>query len=181
MTGNKVRSEQVQNIARNYAAAAGSTVAWQTLGNDVIANYLTPGGSGTQSAPGTSASLDWTVPAGSFYPNFWASINSLGAAQTGVPATTYDATVWGASTGNTPSPLTFNTSFVDVLTRLQPRRRSKPFRFSSAGRRAASSTSAPGSTTIDARHESVIRARAQIPASCWWPCGVPGSTGLHFF
>ena len=43
MTGNKVRSEQVQNIARNYAAAAGSTVAWRkTLGNDVIANYLTP-------------------------------------------------------------------------------------------------------------------------------------------
>jgi glucoamylase len=28
---------------------------------------------------------------------------------------TYDATVWGASTGNTPSPLSFNTSFVDVL------------------------------------------------------------------
>ncbi|MEK6289837.1 MAG: cell wall anchor protein [Paraburkholderia tropica] len=116
MNGNKVRSEQVQNIARNHAAAAGSTVAWQTLGSDVIANYLTPGGSGAQSAPGTSASLDWTVPSGSFYPNFWASINSLGAAQTSLPATTYDATVWGASTGNTPSPLTFNTSFVDVLT-----------------------------------------------------------------
>ncbi|HDR9240043.1 TPA: cell wall anchor protein [Burkholderia vietnamiensis] len=115
-TGTEIRSEQVQNIARNYAAAAGSTVAWQTLGNDVIANYLTPGGSGTQSAPGTSASLNWTTPAGSFYPNFWASINSLGAAQTSIPATTYDATVWGASTGNTPSPLTFNTSFVDVLT-----------------------------------------------------------------
>ncbi|WP_017772474.1 hypothetical protein [Paraburkholderia kururiensis] len=115
-TGTEIRSEQVQNIARNYAAAAGSTVAWQTLGNDVIANYLTPGGSGTQSAPGASASIDWTTPAGSFYPNFWASINSLGAAQTSIPATTYDATVWGASTGNTPSPLTFNTSFVDVLT-----------------------------------------------------------------
>lgn len=114
-TGTEIRSEQVQNIARNYAAAAGSTVAWQTLGNDVIANYLTPGGSGTQSAPGTSASIDWTTPAGSFYPNFWASINSLGAAQTSIPATTYDATVWGASTGNTPSPLAFNTSFVDVL------------------------------------------------------------------
>lgn len=115
-TGTEIRSEQVQNIARNYAAAAGSTVAWQTLGSDVIANYLTPGGSGTQSAPGTSASLDWTTPAGSFYPNFWASINSLGAAQTSVPATTYDAMVWGASTGNTPSPLTFNTPFTDVLT-----------------------------------------------------------------
>ncbi|WP_434661477.1 hypothetical protein P5W99_00765 [Paraburkholderia sp. A3BS-1L] len=116
MNGNKVRSEQVQNIARNYAPAAGSTVAWQTLGNDVIANYLTPGGSGTRSAPGTSASLDWTIPANSLYPNFWASINSLGAAQTGIPATTYDATVWGSNSGNTPSPLTFNTPFVDVLT-----------------------------------------------------------------
>ncbi|MCO1348070.1 cell wall anchor protein (plasmid) [Burkholderia vietnamiensis] len=115
-TGTEIRSEQVQNIARNYAAAAGSTVAWQTLGNDVIANYLTPGGSGTQSAPGTSATLDWTTPTGSFYPNFWASINSLGTAQNGVPTTTYDATVWGASTGNTPSPLTFNTPFTDVLT-----------------------------------------------------------------
>lgn len=115
-TGTKIRSEQIQNIARNYAAAAGSTVPWQTLGNDVIANYLTPGGSGTQSTPGVSASLDWTMPAGAFYPNFWASINSLGAAQTSVPVTTYDATVWGASTGNTPSPLTFNTPFTDVLT-----------------------------------------------------------------
>lgn len=115
-TGAEIRSEQIQNIARNSAAAAGSTVAWQTLGNDVIANYLTPGGSGTQSAPGTSATLDWTTTASSFYPSFWASINSLGTPQTGIPATTYDATVWGSSTGNTPSPLTFNTSFVDVLT-----------------------------------------------------------------
>ena len=115
-TGTEIRSEQVQNIARNYAAAAGGTVTWQTLGNDVIANYLTPGGSGTQSAPGTSATLDWTTPTGSFYPNFWASINSLGTAQNGVPTTTYDATVWGASTGNTPSPLAFNTPFTDVLT-----------------------------------------------------------------
>ena len=115
-TGTEIRSEQIQNIARNYAAAAGSMVAWQTLGSDVIANYLTPGGSGTQSAPGTSATLDWTTPASSFYPNFWASINSLGVAQTSMPATTYDATVWGSSTGSTPSPFTFNTSFVDVLT-----------------------------------------------------------------
>jgi glucoamylase len=115
-TGTEIRSEQIQNIARNYAAAAGSTVAWQKLGNDVIANYLTPGGSGTQSAPGTSASLNWTSAADSFYPNFWASINSLGATQASVPSTTYDSTVWGAGTGNTPSPLTFNSSFVDVLT-----------------------------------------------------------------
>ena len=115
-SGTEIRSEQIQNIARNYAAAAGSTVTWQTLGNDVIANYLTPGGSGTQSAPGTSATLDWTTPASSFYPNFWASINSLGVAQASIPATTYDATVWGASTGNTPSPFTFNTPFTDVLT-----------------------------------------------------------------
>ncbi|WP_259295004.1 cell wall anchor protein [Paraburkholderia sp. DHOC27] len=115
-TGTEIGSEQIQNIARNYAAAAGSTVTWQTLGNDVIANYLTPGGSGTQSAPGTSTALDWATPAGSFYPNFWASINSLGVAQASIPATTYDATVWGASTGNTPSPLTFSTSFTDVLT-----------------------------------------------------------------
>ena len=115
-TGTEIRSEQIQNTARNYAAAAGSTVAWQTLGNDVIANYLTPGGSGTQSAPGTSALIDWTTPAGTFYPNFWTSINSLGAAQTSIPVTTYDARVWGASTGNTPSPLTFNTPFTDVLT-----------------------------------------------------------------
>lgn len=115
-TGTEIRSEQIQNIARNYAAAAGGTVAWQTLGNDVIANYLTPGGAGTQSAPGASATLDWTTPVSSFYPNFWASINSLGTPQSSIPATTYDATVWGSSTGNTPSPLTFNTPFVDVLT-----------------------------------------------------------------
>jgi hypothetical protein len=116
MTGTEIRSEQIQNIARNYAAVAGSTAAWQTLGSDVIANDLTLGGSGTQSAPGSSASLDWTNSAGSFYPNFWSSINSLGAAQASIPATTYDATVFGASTGNTPSPFTFNTLFTDVLT-----------------------------------------------------------------
>jgi len=115
-TGTEIRSEQIQNIARNYATAAGSTVSWQTLGNDVIANYLAQGGSGTQSAPGMSATLDWTTPASSFYPNFWASINSLGVAQASIPTTTYDATVWGASTGNTPSPLTFIGTFTDVLT-----------------------------------------------------------------
>ena len=113
-TGIEIRSEQIQNIARNYSAAAGGAVTWRTLGDDVIANHLTPGGSLTQSAPGTSASLDRTTPTGPLYPNFWASINSLGVAQARIPATTYDATVWGASTGNTP--LTFNTPFTDVLT-----------------------------------------------------------------
>jgi hypothetical protein len=115
-TGTEIRSEQVQNIARNFAATAGSSVAWQTLGSDVIANYLTPGGSGTLSAPGTSAALDWTVPTGAFYPNFWASINSLGTAQAGVPMTTYDATVWGSDSANAPTSLTFNTPFTDILT-----------------------------------------------------------------
>lgn len=46
----------------------------------------------------------------------WASINSLGAVQSGIPATTYDATVWGSNSGNAPTSLTFNTPFTDVLT-----------------------------------------------------------------
>ena len=115
LTGTLIRTDQIQNIARNYSAATGGLVAWQTLGSDVIANYLTPGGSGSQSSPGTSAQLDWSMPSGAVFPNFWASINSLGAPLSGVPATTYDATVWGPSTGTAPTSLTFNTDFVDVL------------------------------------------------------------------
>ncbi|MFM0593641.1 MULTISPECIES: hypothetical protein [Paraburkholderia] len=46
----------------------------------------------------------------------WASINSLGAVQSGIPATTYDATVCGSNSGNAPTSLTFNTLFTDVLT-----------------------------------------------------------------
>ncbi|KDB06357.1 hypothetical protein LIG30_4282 [Burkholderia sp. lig30] len=114
-TGTEIRSDPM-NIAHNYAAAASGTLAWQTLGNNVIANYLTLGGSGTQSPSRTPATLDWMTSAGSLYPNFRSSINSLGAAQTSIPAATYGATVWGAGTGNTPSPFTFNTSFTDVPT-----------------------------------------------------------------
>lgn len=116
MAGTPLRTETIQNIARNQAAAAGAAVAWQTLGADVIADYLTPGGSATQSAPGSSATIDWTTPAGALYPNFWASINSLGTPGSGVRATTYDATMWGTTPGSTSSPFVFNSPFTDVLT-----------------------------------------------------------------
>lgn len=95
---------------------AGGTVAWQTLGSDVIANYLTQGGSGTSVTGNATANLDWTVPTGAVYPNFRASINSRGAWTALTDGVTYDADIYPSNLGNAPTSLTFTTPFVDVLT-----------------------------------------------------------------
>jgi glucoamylase len=114
--GAAIATEQVLNVAPNYSAAAGGTVAWQALGSDVIANYLTPGGSGTSVTGNAAANLDWTVPSGAVYPNFWASINSLSAWTAASYSVTYDADFYPSNAGNAPNSITFPARFVDVLT-----------------------------------------------------------------
>ncbi|RDU97853.1 carboxypeptidase regulatory-like domain-containing protein [Trinickia dinghuensis] len=54
--------QTVVNIAAIQAPQAGAQVAWQTLGTDVISNFLTTGGSAT-GAGVSSLSLDWTESA----------------------------------------------------------------------------------------------------------------------
>jgi hypothetical protein len=113
-TGNQISQPQkVINIAPNVTAAAAATVKWQTLGSDVINNFLTPGGSlaGAQ----TSLTLDWSVPANSqnqALPNFAIGIGAVtiataasaqeaysrgfGVTPTATAANTYSATVTNA-------------------------------------------------------------------------------------
>ncbi|QIE29790.1 cell wall anchor protein [Caballeronia sp. SBC2] len=80
MSGAQIgQPQRVINVAANVNAAAGTAVAWQTLGSDVISNFLTPGGS--QAGVVTSLNLDGTVPANSpSYPNIWTSIGVVQAA-----------------------------------------------------------------------------------------------------
>ncbi|AJX61443.1 cell wall surface anchor family protein [Burkholderia pseudomallei] len=61
--------QTVLNTAPIAAAASGANVSWQTLGNDIIANFLTAGGADTAVTSPVSATIDWTVPQGAIYPN----------------------------------------------------------------------------------------------------------------
>lgn len=61
--GDQIGTPQtVINVAPLYNAQTGTEVAWQTLGSDVISNFLTPGGSEAGSGV-TSLALDWTESA----------------------------------------------------------------------------------------------------------------------
>ena len=61
-TGTQIgQPQQVMNIAANVRATAGLTMPWQTLGSDVVSNFLTPGGSQTTGAQ-ASVNLDWSAP-----------------------------------------------------------------------------------------------------------------------
>ncbi|MDF3095092.1 cell wall anchor protein [Burkholderia semiarida] len=97
--------QNVINVGPKVTAAAGPLVPWQTLGSDVIANFLTAGGSATTSAL-SSLKLDWTVPASSAaYPNFWTSIGAVQAAvvNNGVqiaPQEAYSVFDWGTQIAN---------------------------------------------------------------------------------
>ena len=90
-TGNQIgQPQKVINIATNVTAAAAATVKWQTLGSDVISNFMTPGGSlaGAQ----TSLNLDWSVPANSqnpALPNFAIGIGAVTAATAAAPEEAY--------------------------------------------------------------------------------------------
>ncbi|MCX4146902.1 MULTISPECIES: cell wall anchor protein [Paraburkholderia] len=127
-TGNQIGTPQtVLNIAPNLNAAAGTTIAWQTLGSDVIANLLTPGGSGTTTASSgqgasTKATIDWTVPSVSgIYPNSWVSLDSQGAGTYTSGVETYQAQPYDVMNWATPtvSGTTWSSTvsrYVDQLT-----------------------------------------------------------------
>lgn len=92
-TGSQIgQPQQVMNIAGNVRAAVGLMVPWQTLGSDVISNFLTPGGS-QASAAQTSVNLDWTVPtfAGTALPtpNFAVGIGAVTLATQTSPQEAY--------------------------------------------------------------------------------------------
>ncbi|NHV28074.1 carboxypeptidase regulatory-like domain-containing protein [Burkholderia sp. D-99] len=117
--------QKVLNIASNMNAAAGTTVSWQTLGSDVIANLLTAGGSGTSTASSMTmptANIDWTVPTASLaYPNPWVAINSQGAGvfTNGVQtyqAQPYDVMNWATPKVNGTTYSSTLSGFVDQLT-----------------------------------------------------------------
>jgi glucoamylase len=129
LAGNQIGQPQtVLNIAANAPATAGVNVPWQTLGNDVIANLLTPGGSGTSvnGATNFTTSLDWTIPAntsGAVYPNLVAYINSL-SKPTVVGTQTFPAqpnimgyySVTPVKTGTSSYSETSLSGFVDEIT-----------------------------------------------------------------
>jgi hypothetical protein len=90
-TGTQIgQAQKVINIAPNVTAAAAAAVKWQTLGSDVISNFLTPGGSlaGAQ----TSLNLDWSVSANSqntALPNFTEGIGAVTVATAADPEEAY--------------------------------------------------------------------------------------------
>ncbi|RDU94917.1 cell wall anchor protein [Trinickia dinghuensis] len=104
---------QVMNIAPNVAAAAAAIVPWQTLGSDVIANFLAPNGSEATAAQST-VPLDWTAPslmASSAKPNFGVSIGAVTAATQTSPQEAYysnDYVTVPASAGTDAFAETFN-------------------------------------------------------------------------
>jgi hypothetical protein len=101
-SGNQIgQPQQVLNIAANVTAASGAAVAWQTLGSDVVSNFLTSGGSETTAAL-TSLNVDWTVPTaiqGTSLPNFGVTIGAVANPSTSVVANHgYYSTYSGAPT-----------------------------------------------------------------------------------
>lgn len=104
--------QQVMNIAGNVRATAGLTMPWQTLGSDVIANFLTPGGSQTSGAL-ASLNLDWSAPtflgAAVPVPNFVVGIGAVT-----LPTATSAAQAYSHGLGTAPtatSPSTFAETF----------------------------------------------------------------------
>lgn len=112
--------QKVLNIAANANAATGSTVPWPTLGNDVIANLLTPGGAGamtvvtTQSGKLPSATIDWTVPSAALsYPNTWVRVDSESPEQFTNNVETYQAQAYGMM--NSLSPTITGTTYSSTI------------------------------------------------------------------
>lgn len=69
-SGTQIGTPQtVLNTAPIAAAASGANVSWQTLGNDIVADFLTAGGTHTAVTSLVSATMDWTAPQGAIYPN----------------------------------------------------------------------------------------------------------------
>jgi hypothetical protein len=100
-TGTAIGNAQtVLNIAPVEAPQAGSAVAWQSLGSDVISNLLTVGGSEANTVNNgglASLPLDWTIPVGASYPGL--EVNLIQAsAQTANNAASARMDSWSSPT-----------------------------------------------------------------------------------
>lgn len=110
-SGNAIGTpETVLNVAANASAATGATVPWPTLGSDVIANLLTPGGAGAKTVETTlagkvpSATIDWTVPSAALsYPNTWVRVDSQSGEQFTNGTQTYQAQAYGVMNWSRPT------------------------------------------------------------------------------
>ena len=68
--GTQIGTPQViVNTAPIAAAASGKYAPWQTLGSDIISDFLTASGTDTAVTSLVTATIDWTVPQGASYPN----------------------------------------------------------------------------------------------------------------
>ncbi|WP_262390118.1 carboxypeptidase-like regulatory domain-containing protein [Burkholderia arboris] len=101
MAGNPIGTPQtVLNIAPIVSAASAASAPWQTLGSDVIANFLSPTGS-QATAPLSTLNLDWQAPATSgTYPNVWSAIGVVQSATQFAPQEAYSIFDWDTPTLN---------------------------------------------------------------------------------
>jgi glucoamylase len=120
-SGNQLGTPQkVLNIAANANAATGAAVPWPTLDNDVVANLLTPGGSGamtvvtSQSGKLPTATIDWSVPSAALsYPNTWVRVDSESPQQFTNGVETYQAQAYGMM--NMASPTISGTTYSSAI------------------------------------------------------------------
>lgn len=61
--------QTIVNTAPIAAAASGKYAPWQTLGSDIISDFLSASGTDTAVTSLVTATIDWTVPHGASYPN----------------------------------------------------------------------------------------------------------------
>jgi len=112
--GTQVGTPQtVLNTAPIAAAASGKNVPWQTLGSDIIADFLTAGGPDTAVTGAVTASVDWTVPQGASYPNPSLALRTLSAEQFTSGVESYRAQPNSAVSAATPSGS--GTSYTETL------------------------------------------------------------------
>lgn len=110
-SGNAIGTPQtILNVAANASAATGATVPWPTLGSDVIADLLTPGGAGamtvqtSQAGKTPSAVIDWTVPSAALsYPNTWVQVYSQSGERFTNGTQTYQAQAYGVMNWASPT------------------------------------------------------------------------------
>jgi hypothetical protein len=105
--------QTVLNTAPIAAAASGENVPWQTLGSDIIADFLTAGGPDTAVTGAVTANVDWTVPQGASYPNPSLALRTLSAEQFTGSVESYRAQPNSAVSAATPS--VSGTSYTETL------------------------------------------------------------------
>ncbi|RDU98558.1 cell wall anchor protein, partial [Trinickia dinghuensis] len=103
----------VLNTAPIAAAASGTNVPWQTLGSDIIADFLTSGGLDTAVTSLVTAKVDWTVPQAASYPNPSLALRTLSAEQFASGVESYRAQPNSAV--STAAPSVSGTNYTETL------------------------------------------------------------------